>query len=232
MMTKRFLIAFTLITSTLSIAQPYKTVKVYKPYKWMFGLSWNAAEDDGHKFDGLFDINNNWSTLHPFPTRFTVDRYFNYGWSVEGALSYASYTEETRVNDTTGIAGMNLSFDASAKYSFYNLYAPGSRWIEPYLIAGVGYTYRDNSDFEHVPTLNVGGGLNLWFFRTKQVGIQLASRAKLSGYPFFWDSHANYIQYSAGILYRTKSTRRNQPSKKKRHKWTKKTQKFKRKGGH
>ena len=197
----------------------------------MFGLHWSAVEDDGQKINGMFSPSSNWSKITVYPSRFTLDRYFNYGWSIEGALSYNEYRRGNLVNDSTNVAGINFSFDVSAVYRFYQLYAPRHRWIDPYFIMGVGYTYRDSTSTMHVPSVNLGGGLNFWFH--KQVGLQLASRAKLGVWPGFWDesSDANYFQHTLGIVYRTKHKKPYLSSQKKQHKWTKKNYKFKRKGG-
>lgn len=231
-MTKSSIILTIILFCGGAFAQPYKTVKAYKPYKWMFGLHWSAVEDDGEKLSGMFDITNNWSEILPYPSRLTVDRYFNLGWSAEAALSYAKYKPENQFNDSTHAEGINVSFDASARYSFYNFYAPKARWVEPYVIMGVGYTYRDGLAEQHVPTVNLGAGVNFWVH--KQVGLQFASRAKLGVWPGFWDevSEANYFQHSVGILYRTKDKKNFVTSRKKQHTWTKKNYKFKRKGGH
>lgn len=195
----------------------------------MIGVHMSVVEDDGDKLGNPFDVQNTWNYL-PYPSRITVDRYLNYGWSLEGALSYNQYLKSVRVDDTTGITGTNFSFDICAKYSFYNLYAPRARWIEPYLNFGVGYTYRDALKEEHIPSVILGGGLNIWIH--KQVGLQIASRAKLAAYPFFWDSHASYFQHTAGIVFRTKDTKVNKQNKSKQHKWTRKSVRYKRKGGH
>ncbi len=221
-------IALIFISSAL-YAQPYKTIKVYKPYKWMFCVHMSVVEDDGNKLGNPLDIQNTWHYLQ-YPSRITVDRYFNYGWSMEGAISYNAYLKELRVDDTTGISGTNFSFDLTGKYSFYNLYAPRARWIEPYLNFGVGYTYRNALQEQHIPSVVLGGGLNIWVL--KQVGIQISSRAKLAAYPFFWDSHASYFQHSAGLVFRTKDSRVNRQDRSKHHKWTRQTTKYKRKGGH
>ena len=125
----------------------------------MIGVHWTAVDDDGNKFGNLFDVSNSWN-IKPFPTRFTLDRYFVYGWSVEMAASYAAYTPEKLVNDSTGREGINLSIDFNAKYSFYNLYAPSARWIDPFILAGVGFTYRTGTADPYVPTVNLGGGIN------------------------------------------------------------------------
>ena len=57
------------------LAQPYKTIKGYKPYKWMFGMHWNAVEDDGSKFQGLFNTKDTWNAMI-FPTKFSLSALF------------------------------------------------------------------------------------------------------------------------------------------------------------
>lgn len=212
-------------------AQPYKTIKPFKPYKWMFGLHWYGLEDDGNKFSGMFDVNRSWN-IKPFPTMLTVDRYFVYGWSAEASLAYGQYTTNKLVNDTTGVSGMNLSFDINGKYSFYNQYAPRARWIDPYLVAGIGFTYRTGTADPYVPTVNLGGGINFWV--VNWMGVRLSSTAKLGVYPGFWDTHNNYMQFNAGIVFRTPDNAAyKNPNRKKQHKWTKKQpKKYKKKGGH
>lgn len=229
-MKNTLIIFFSLFVSFSAFAQPYKTIKVYKPYKWMFGAHWSAIDDSGDKFGDIFDFNNAWN-IKPFPTKLSLDRYIIYGWSIEAIATYGEYTESKTVNDTTGIKGMLASFDVHGKWSFYNLYAPRARWIEPYFTFGVGYTYREGTADPHVPTVNLGGGLNFWVIN--RLGIQLASNAKIGVYPGFWETDNNYLQHTIGIVYRTpdKSSYRY-PNNKKQHKWTKKQQKFKRKGGH
>ena len=225
-------ISFLVCLVNVSFAQPYKTIKPYKPYKWMFGVHWSAIDDDGNKFGDLFNVNDSWN-IKPFPTKISLDRYLVYGWSIEAIASYGEYTESKIVNDSTGVTGTIASFDLNAKWSFYNLYAPRARWIEPYFNFGVGYTYRDGTANTHVPTLNLGGGLNIWFI--KRLGIQIASVGKLGLFPGFWDfdTHDNYMQHSIGLVYRTpdKSSYRYK-NRSKQHKWTKQNRKFKRKGGH
>ena len=231
-MLKNLFIATLIFISFGAYAQPYKTIKPYKPYKWMVGLHWNAVDDDGNKFGNIFDVSNSWN-IKPFPTRFTLDRYLVYGWSVEMAASYAAYTSDKLVNDSTGREGINLSIDFNAKYSFYNLYAPRVRWIEPYLIAGIGFTYRIGTADAYVPTVNLGGGVNFWI--VNWFGVQLSSTAKFAVYPKVWDTKNNYLQHNAGLVFRTpdNAKHKNQNSRK-QHKWTNKQSKKinRRKGGH
>ena len=192
------ILIFILLANSAS-AQPYKTIGVYKPYKWMFGVSWSAIDDNGSKFGKLFDLNNSWNIL-PYPSTIMVDRYFKYGWSMEFGATHSKYKLGKLINDSTNFEGTFFNFDASAKYSFYQLYAPKARWIDPYLTAGIGYTYRAEGAAMHAPTVNIGGGVNFWVY--KGLGIRLNSTAKLGVYPGFWDTPENYLQHSAGLVLR------------------------------
>ena len=220
-----------MITS-LAFAQPYKLQKEIKPYKWMVGAHWTVIEDDGEQW-GFFDVGPSWHILY-YPTKLTVDRYFTSGWSVEVAGAFSQYTPGKRVNDTIGGASLFIAADVNAKKSFYYLYAPRHRWIDPYVTAGLGYTMRSNAYVaQHVPTLNIGAGFNIWIHRI--FGLQFHSNAKLGLWPGFWDSsfHTNYFQHSAGIVFRWGDGKNDNGNfGKKKHKWTNKKQKFKKKGGH
>jgi len=126
-----FIIPF-LLFAFVGFSQPYKTIKVYKPYNWMFGVHWTAVDDNGDKFGRLFDVGGSWN-IRPFPTRVTADKYFKYGWSLEMAGSYTEYRAGKLINGSTDVSGIFAAFDVNGKYSFYQMYAPRARWIEPYL---------------------------------------------------------------------------------------------------
>lgn len=212
-------------------AQPYKTIGVYKPYKWMIGISWSAIDDNGDKLGNLFDVQNSWNLL-PYPSTLTVDRYFKYGWSMEFGGTYSKYKLGKLINDSTNVEGTFFNVDINAKYSFYQLYAPRSRWIEPYLTAGIGYTYRAEGADMHVPTVNLGGGINIWVYRG--IGLRLNSTAKFGVYPGFWNTPNNYLQHSAGLVFRfgTGKSNPNKDFNRRKNKWVHKGGKrYKQKGG-
>jgi hypothetical protein len=224
------IIIFVLFAQTAS-AQPYKTTGVYKPYKWMIGVSWSAIDDNGNKFGNLFDVKNSWNIL-AFPSTVTVDRYFKYGWSMEFGASYSKYKLGKLINDSTNVEGTFFNFDVNAKYSFSRLYAPSSQWFDPYLIAGIGYTYRAEGAATHAPTVNIGGGINFWIY--KGLGIRLNSTAKLSVYPGFWDTPENYLHHSAGLIFKFGEGKNNQNKNfnRRKNKWIHKGGKrYKQKGG-
>ncbi|MCH2230507.1 MAG: hypothetical protein MK105_09195 [Crocinitomicaceae bacterium] len=230
-MKQHFLILLFLGLLNTVFAQPHKTIKKYKPYKWMIGASWTAIDDDGRKFAGLFDYSKSWNIL-PYPSKISVDRYLKHGWSIEGSATYSEYKLGKMVQCSTDVSSILASFDINAKHSFYTYYAPRHRWIEPYFSMGIGYTYRSSARVaEHVPTVNLGFGLNFWF--SKNIGIQLHSHGKLGVYPGFWDSHTSYFQHSAGLLFRWQNKKTKKSDfKRKKNKWAHGNKGYKRKGGH
>lgn len=224
------IILFVLFAQTAT-AQPYKTTGTFKPYKWMIGVSWSAIDDNGDKFGNLFDVKNSWNYL-PFPTTLTLDRYLNYGWSLEFGGTYSKYKLGTLINDSTNFEGTFFNFDANAKFSFSRLYAPRAQWFDPYLIAGIGYTYRAEGAANHAPTVNIGGGINFWVY--KGIGIRLNSSAKLGVYPGFWKTPENYLHHSAGLVFKFGGGKKNQNKNfnRRKNKWIHKGGKrYKQKGG-
>ena len=97
---------------------------------------------------------------------------------------------------------------------------------------GLGYTYRAGAGTSpHVPTVNLGVGMNFWIFRG--FGIQLHSNAKFGVFPKIWNTPSNYLQHSAGIVYRWRKGGRNKGSSdKKRFKWKKDNNRYKQNKGH
>ena len=232
-MKKLLLLSTFILAYGFAMAQPYKTIKTFKPYKWMLGVHWSVIEDDGNQLGDLFNVASSWNYQY-YPTKLSLDRYLRYGWSLEASATYNTYLPGKRVNDTTGLASIFFCADVNGKYSLYNLYAPRMRWIEPYFTFGLGYTFRSSAAVApHVPTLNLGLGFNVWFH--KNVGLQIHTNGKLGLWPGFWDSglHTNYFQHSAGIVARWGGGRKsNNAFSKKKHKWTRKTQRHKKNKGH
>ena len=229
-MGKIWIIIFFIVASNVAFAQPYKTVKIFKPYNWMFGIHWNIVEDNGDKFGKLFDVSNSWNYL-PYPSKITVDKYFKYGWSMELATAYNKYESSKIINLQTGVESHFFSFDVNGKYSFYTKYYPRAKWIDPYLTFGLGYTYRNANVAVHTPTLNLGLGLNIWI---KNFGIQFHTSGKGGLFPGFWDkdNHENYLHHSIGFVYRTvDKPYTNGYFGKRKSKWAHGSRRFKKKKG-
>ncbi|MES2800737.1 MAG: hypothetical protein V4638_12020 [Bacteroidota bacterium] len=227
MFRKLLLITFLLIGLNAS-AQPQSMRTKAHPYRWMFGLSWSVLDDNGEKFTKLFDFPTSYNFEY-FPSRFFVDRYFNYGWSMEGALTFNRFDAKRQVNDTTGVTGFLANLDVNAKFSF-NRYFRNAKWFDPYVSMGIGGTFRtDSTAGPFTPNVNIGLGMNFWFGQKRHWGIQLQTCGKLAVWEGIPNNKANYIQYSIGAVYRftpKKSSRSN--FDKRRNKWINKKQKYNR----
>lgn len=195
----------------------------------MFGVHWLVIEDDGNPFGGMINVPRSWNLL-PYPSRITVDRYLKKGFSLELDAAYMQYYPGKQINGLNGVSAVHFNADIHAKYSPYVTYAPRVKWLEPYFMLGVSYTFRSATTTAHAPTFNGGGGVNFWI--DKNWGIQLSTQAKFGLFPRFFIS-TNYLQYNAGVVYRTSWERpRRSPNDKKRYPWTKDKQKYKPKNGH
>lgn len=196
-----------------SFAQPSGSMIPKKPYKWQFGLGWNAVEDDGRGFCQPFDVKQSWN-IPVFPSRLMVDRYLDKGLSVEFAGAYNYYKEDKLVNDTTNLSGLFISADLNCKYSFYELLQV--KWFDPYLSLGAGFSQRDVYADPAGVTANVSAGTNFWIVRNW--GIQLQASAKLG---IGGSIRNNYAQYTAGLVYKLTDDNGRSAFSKKRYKWTK-----------
>lgn len=214
-----FLCCF-LLTGTTLFAQPLWWMGQKKPYKWQFGLGWNAVDDDGRAFCQPFDVKQSWN-LPVFPSRIMVDRYLKKGFSIEFAGAYNNYLDTKLINDTVGLSGVFISTDLNAKLSFYQLI--GLPWLDPYVSLGIGATDRQSMyPKTFLPNANASLGVNFWVWRNW--GIQLQTSAKFgitSGFP---NDESDYLQHTAGIMYRVVDRNHFHSSPhKKRYKWTKST---------
>lgn len=214
-----FFIAF------LSFAQPAAMQRKKNPYKWMFGLSWSVIDDDGYAFSKLVDVTGSWHYEY-FPSKLMIDRYIRKGWSFEGAGSFNRYNPDRLVNQEMDISGSIISLDFHLKYSF-NRFFRRAKWFDPYISSGLGATYRTVGDVALAPTVNVNFGANFWFAR--KWGVQLQTAGKLALVADIYNSHADYLQHSLGIVYRIDPKKKSSNSfTKQRHQWAHEKQRFKR----
>jgi len=220
----RSLLLIVIVSSAQSaLAQPLHWMGQKKPYKWQFGLGWNAVDDDGRDFCQPFDTKQSWNAP-PFPSRLLVDKYLRKGFSLEFAGAYNNYKQGKLINDSTNRSGLFISADLNAKLSFAPLLYP-MKWLDPYVSMGLGMTHRDAYDQTVVGTLNVSLGVNFWIYRNW--GIQLQSSAKFGINGNFYTTNSDYLQHTASIVYKLPDRRDRGSFQKKQHKWTKKRPKFK-----
>lgn len=232
-MKKRSDIIFSQAIATIAIilfffnglCQPSAINRKKNPYSWMFGISWNIVDNNEEKLPNLFDVKGSWNYLL-YPTRISIDKYARKGWSYEGMVAYNRYTDDKIINDTTGISGIFLSGDFHVKYSFYR-FMTSAKWFDPYLSAGLGFSYHSPLERKMTPTVNLALGMNFWV--TKSWGIQLQTIGKLALVSDIYVSKMDYFQYTAGVVYRKQPNKKRHNYHKKRHGWIDDKQRFKRK---
>lgn len=203
--------------------QPYSWYKKPKPYTWMFGAGYSAIDDDGRGFCQPFDVNQSWNYL-VFPSKLTVNRYWNAGFSADFEGTYNTYSAGKLINDSVGYSGTFLAFDLNLDYSFAQFLRP--QWFEPFVEFGIGMTQRTAFSAPYCMTANANLGMNFWMY--KGIGIQLQTSGKFAVIPFDLAGPNAYTQHSVSILYRIEPRQRGySSSRKKKYKWTKARPKFK-----
>ncbi|MBL7911140.1 MAG: hypothetical protein JNJ41_08820 [Bacteroidia bacterium] len=177
---------------------------------WIIGIGGNVVDDDGSPFKKLFNVLPRWN-VRPYPTRLTVERSLNQSFSVEGAFNFNTYKPVKIINNEVGRAGIFLSMDVNMKN---DLNSDG--WINPYVIYGVGGTFRTVRVLPIGGNLNIGFGFNIWF--TRSFGINFQSIAKFGVSTRFPRSSSNYLQHSTGLVFKIQKGGKN-PFIKPRYKW-------------
>ncbi len=166
---------------------------------WIIGLGWNVVDDDGKPFKDLFRFRPSWNIL-PYPTRLSLDRYIAKGWSAELLFNFNMYKPTKDINNVI-ISGTYLFFslDMMGKYDLNQLIETGT-WFNPYATFGLGGTVRTIKANPISGTINLGLGFNIWF--NEHWGLNFQSLAKFAISPNFIRTSSNYLQHSAGFVYK------------------------------
>lgn len=195
----------------------YLKFKPYKPYQWMVGAGWSFLDNDGRPYSHIFNFRETW-VANFYPSHLIVDRYLKHDISLELDLSFNHFNGRKMIN-LAYTGGMQLSADLHARFGFYR-YLKTAKWLDPYLGFGVGLTYSKGGGTGFYPTANAFVGVNFWM---KDVGIRLQGTPKLGLTPPIYRSGSNYIQYTAAVVYRFQTTKKNNSGfDKPRYKWTRK----------
>lgn len=169
--------------------------KLKSNHFWIFGLGGNVVDDDGSPFKHLFGVLPRWN-VKPYPTRITAERSLNDNFSIEGALNFTTYKSYKIINNATGKAGLFLSLDVNIKNRFKKL-----RRFDPYVVYGLGGTYRTVRSFPIGGNINLGLGTNIWL--THVIGINIQSIAKFGLSPTnFIKTSQNYLQHSLSLIFK------------------------------
>ncbi|MGB3151261.1 MAG: OmpA family protein, partial [Maribacter sp.] len=126
---------------------------------WIFGLGYNAVDDSGNVFNGLFNVGNEWNIL-PYPSRLSIGRYFKNGLGLEAIGSYNKYKEGTIIDGLVNASETDYySLDARITYDLNKIIGQ-TGWLDPYVGIGVGYTDANNLGRG---TYNAVVGFRTWF---------------------------------------------------------------------
>lgn len=204
-------------------AQPSIAFTNKDPYWIMIGVSWNTVNDNEEHLPNLFDVTGSWNSLF-YPSRLSFDKHIKKGWSWEVMASFNRYQPTKIVNDLTGRTGIFVAVDGQVKHSFARRF--NSAVVDPYIGAGIGVTYRTPVSPSITPTANLALGTNLWL--SENVGVQFQVIGKLALGTDIYTGPNDYVQYTAGLVYRKDKGKKRSTFHKKRHKWASKHKKKKR----
>jgi OmpA-OmpF porin, OOP family len=171
------------LTSKDSIVQSFGVV----------GIGFTAIDDSGDMFDQLLDVSDEWNMV-ALPTRLNIGSYFANGIGIEGIASYSKYKTGKKVDDVILAEDINYyAIDARITYSINKLWG-GSKWFDPYLGGGIGYTDANN---QGRGTMNGIIGIKTWF--SDRFGLDFNSTGKWS---MNTDKASNHLQHAISGLYR------------------------------
>lgn len=160
---------------------------------WIFGVGYNAVDDSGDVFDKLFSFKNEWNLL-PYPSRFSIGRYFKAGIGIEAVGSYNKYKEGKIIDGRVNTIESNyLGLDLRITYDLNKIIGE-TGWFDPYLGIGVGYTEANNMGRG---TYNVAVGFRTWF--SDKWGLDFNSSGKWA--MNIGNGITNHLQHSAGVVY-------------------------------
>lgn len=177
--------------------------------KWAITFGANAVDtriSAASKFDEqlgqFFDARDNWNIL-PSVSYLQFSRYVGSGFSVgvTGSVNKITRFVNERVEPSYDYVVTNpgdliyYAVDGDIRYGFMNLI--GSKWFDPSLHVGGGYTWFD--DVANAGTVNGGLGLAFWF--TETVGLSFKTTYKHS----FEDDRnvfPSHMQHFAGLTFK------------------------------
>jgi hypothetical protein len=185
--------------------------------EWIFGIGWNAVDDNSNAFKKLFDIRKSWN-LRPYPSQLSVDR------TNGGLLSYGAVFNFNQYRAGKLVYGKPLggtflffSLDLNVKYHFGPLLRLPDRF-DIYFPVGGGYTLRFAPPYISTGTFNVGLGGNYWIL--DWLGINLQSMAKFGMRSPIFKTASNYLQHSAGLVFNLTAFKKTKhPFVKPRYPW-------------
>jgi type IV secretory pathway TrbD component len=89
-----------------------------------------------------------------------------------------------------------FTFDINVKYDLNEAFG-NTKALSPYLIGGLGYTYRALPSRKNAITANIGLGFNIWIRRGFGLNVQSIAKFALNK-----ADSKNYLMHTLGVVYR------------------------------
>ncbi|PIB38877.1 OmpA family protein [Maribacter sp. 4G9] len=160
---------------------------------WIVGVGFNAVDDSGNVFDGLFNIGEEWNIL-PYPSRVSLGRYFKSGLGVEAIGTINKYKEGNIVDGVVNPEDKDYyAIDARITYDLNKIIGE-TGWFDPYVGVGAGYTEANDLGRG---TYNAIVGFRTWF--SDRWGLDFNSSGKWAMSQS--EGATNHIQHAAGVVY-------------------------------
>ncbi len=140
----------------------------------------------GGWFDEYANFNDHYNIV-PSISRFRIGRYLGDGFSLGVA---GSFNKIDKIGDASAENLSYIAGDLDIRYDLNNVFGD-SKWFDPYLSVGGGYTFLDE---EGSGTFNGGAGINFWF--NEFIGLNLQSVYKHS---FDEEQQLPHFQHALGI---------------------------------
>lgn len=160
---------------------------------WILGIGFNAVDDSGNVFDGLFNFSDEWNIL-PYPSRVSIGRYFKNGLGLEAIGTINKYKEgkiiDAQINQ---VESDYYAVDARISYDLNKIIGQ-TAWFDPYVGIGAGYTEANNLGRG---TYNAVVGFRTWFSDTWGLDFNSSGKWAMSQS----DGATNHIQHAVGVVY-------------------------------
>jgi len=167
----------------------------------VIGIGWNVVDDNGQKFENLFDMEGSWNLL-TYPTVLRVEKGFTEAASFVFSGSYNKYENSKIINNDIQTESSSFyAFDFGIKYNFVS----SSEVFDIYGVIGGGATHRATSSVGNEATANLSIGMNVYLYKGLGINIDAASKF---GVEDFWKTGSNYTQYSMGLIYKANSSKK------------------------
>jgi len=141
-------------------------------------------------YEEFFNANAHYNII-PSISRISVGKYLDDGFSLEFA---GTLNKISKIGDAIASDLSYFGLDGAIKYDLNNIIFKDSKWFDPYVSVGGGYSWMDSNG---AGTANGGIGTNLWI--SNNLGFNIQTTYKHS----FEDNNVlPHFQHAAGLVVR------------------------------